>query len=230
MRCFAEVRVLKRTNLDMNYRCAYGASLLSLLVVDVALASAGRDCRHIVSSLERLACFDEVAGTPGRVAPPQQPFAGLHAPSHSRVMANEGRRGEHDLTFLSNAAEPGASDGLMISAPAIASATPQTYLAISCVQNISRLQLISGRAIDARWVRVQLQGERNATSATAWQVMENGQVLDAGRGLPAIEQIKQLIGAHRIRVLSDNPQMDGLTFDAQGLDPLINQARSACRW
>lgn len=72
--------------------------------------------------------------------------------------------------------------------------------------------------------------ERNATTATAWQVMENGQVLDAGRGLPAIEQIKQLIGAHRIRVHSDNPQVDGLTFDAQGLDPLINQARSACRW
>jgi len=60
--------------------------------------------------------------------------------------------------------------------------------------------------------------------------MENGQVLDAGRGLPAIEQIKKLIGAQRIRLLSDKPEVDGLMFDAQGLDPLISKARSTCRW
>ena len=60
--------------------------------------------------------------------------------------------------------------------------------------------------------------------------MENGQVLDAGRGLPAIEQIKQLIGAQRIEVVSDHNEVDGLIFDAQGLDPLIRQVRSTCRW
>lgn len=216
----------------MNYRCAYGVSLLSLLVAEVVPASAARDCRYIGSSLERLACFDEAAGTPARTAPLSRPPAELEAPSHSRVLANEARRGAHDLTFLANVAEPGASaiEGLVISAPAIASVAPHPYLAISCVQNISRLQLITARPVEARWVRVQLQGERSATAPTAWQVMENGQVLDAGRGLPAIEQIKQLLGAHRIRVLSDNAQLHGLTFDAQGLDPLISQARSACRW
>lgn len=64
----------------------------------------------------------------------------------------------------------------------------------------------------------------------AWQVTENGQVLDAGRGLPGIEQIKPLIGARRIQVESDNPAVDGLIFDAQGLDPLIDEARKTCRW
>ncbi|MOA41014.1 hypothetical protein D3C78_1629380 [compost metagenome] len=55
-------------------------------------------------------------------------------------------------------------------------------------------------------------------------------MLDAGRGLPAIEQIRKLIGAQRIEVVSDYGEVDGLTFDAQGLDPLISRARSTCRW
>ncbi|OAS08638.1 hypothetical protein AYO08_08695 [Pseudomonas putida] len=101
---------------------------------------------------------------------------------------------------------------------------------ISCVQNISRLQLVTAQPVDASRVQVRLRGERGATVPTPWQVMENGQVLDAGRGLPGIEQIKQLIGAHRIHVESDNPAVDGLVFDAQGLDPLIDEARKTCRW
>ncbi|MNE14678.1 hypothetical protein D3C80_1075660 [compost metagenome] len=103
-------------------------------------------------------------------------------------------------------------------------------MAISCIQAISRLQLIARRPIDASWVKVRLTGEGWSTRETSWQVMENGQVLDAGRGLPAIEQIRKLIGAQRIEVVSEHGEVDGLTFDAQGLDPLISQARSTCRW
>ncbi|MFJ4445551.1 type VI secretion system-associated protein VasI [Pseudomonas sp. NPDC089422] len=187
----------------------------------------------MVSNLERLACFDEAAGTPARApseawsAPKQQ------APSVSRVMANEAGRPIDDLSFrLGNPRQEvsAAQPWLVISAPAIASAEPRSYLVISCIQNISRLQLITGQPVNANRVKVQLQGARGASTATAWQVMENGQVLDAGRGLPAIEQIKRLIGAHRVQVVSDDPAVDGLTFDAQGLDPLIDQARKTCRW
>ncbi len=143
-----------------------------------------------------------------------------------RVLAHEASRPPEDLTFRLSA----EGEGLLISAPAIASATPSPYLVISCVQNISRLQLVVGRPLDVGRVTVQLLGERRNTNATPWQVMENGQVLDAGRGLPGIEQIKQLIGAHRIHVQSDNPAIDGLIFDVQGLDPLIDEARKTCRW
>ncbi|MFJ4067190.1 type VI secretion system-associated protein VasI [Pseudomonas sp. NPDC089996] len=214
-------------------RSAYAAGISLLLVLQPALAGAVRDCPGVVSNLERLACFDEAAGTPVQAprrawsAPEQQ------APSVSRVMANEAGRPVDDLAFrLGNPHDEAsaAQPWLVISAPAIASADPRSYLVISCIQNISRLQLITGQPIDANRVKVQLQGARGASKATAWQVMENGQVLDAGRGLPAIEQIKRLIGAHRVQVVSDDPGIDGLTFDAQGLDPLIDQARKTCRW
>lgn len=205
---------------------AYDVSLLLMLSCISMSAYSDQDCSQIVSNLERLACFDKSAGTPAHLVPMQWSGPEQDSPTVRRVMAREAGRPPEDMTFRLKAAE----DGLMISAPAIASAAPHPYLVISCVQNISRLQLVTAQPIDARRVTIRLQGERGATVPTLWQVTENGQVLDAGRGLPGIEQIKPLIGAHRIRVESDNPSVDGLIFDAQGLDPLIAEARKTCRW
>jgi len=217
----------------MIARCACAAGFLLLIVLQPASVVATQDCPRVVSNLERLACFDEAAGTPVLVTSGAEAAPEQEAPSVLRVMANEADRPVDDLTFrLGNLREEhgAAQPWLVISAPAIASTEPRSYLAISCIQNISRLQLITGQPSDTSRVKVQLQGERGATTATAWQVMENGRVLDAGRGLPAIEQIKRLIGAYRVQVASDHPGVDGLTFDAQGLDPLIDQARKTCRW
>lgn len=217
----------------MITRCAYAAGISLLIVLQPASVVSARDCPRVISNLERLACFDEAAGTPARLANQAGSAPEQEAPSVSRVMANEADRRVDDLTFRLGTSREEASTALpwlVISAPAIASGEPRSYLAISCIQNISRLQLITGRPINASRVRVQLQGEHGATTATAWQVMENGRVLDAGRGLPAIEHIKRLIGAHRVRVASDNPGVDGLSFDAQGLDTLIGEARKTCRW
>ncbi|MBI6955162.1 type VI secretion system-associated protein VasI [Pseudomonas sp. CCOS 191] len=185
-----------------------------------------QDCSRIVSNLERLACFDEAAGTPAHLVPMQWSPPEQDSPTVRRVLTHEAGRHPDDLTFRLTPED----EGLTISAPAIASAASHSYLVISCLQNISRLQLVAAQPVDAGRVTVRLQGERSTTVATPWQVTENGQVLDAGRGLPGIEQIKQLIGAHRIEVQSDNPSIDGLVFDAQGLDPLIDEARKTCRW
>lgn len=203
----------------IRYAGGLGVSLLFLLMP--ALTRASQDCPRIVSNIERLACFDQAAGTPGFTPQRQWSAQELEAPTVRRVLIHETGRAPEDLMFRLRSEE----GGLLISAPAIASVAPHPYLIISCVQNISRLQLVTAQPVDASRVQVQLRGERGATAPTPWQVMENGQVLDAGRGLPGIEQIKQLIGAHRIHVESDNPAVDGLVFDAQGLDPLIDEAR-----
>lgn len=205
---------------------SYKLSLFLMVGFMPISAFSDQDCQPIVSNIERLACFDKSAGTPAHLEPMHWSVPEQDSPTLRRVMAHEAGRPPEDLTFRLKSAE----EGLMISAPAIASAAPQPFLVISCVQNISRLQLITAAPIQSGRVQVQLIGERGATVPTPWLVTENGQVLDAGRGLPGIEQIKQLIGAHRIQVESDNPAVDGLIFDAQGLDPLIDEARKTCRW
>lgn len=210
----------------MIARYPNGVWLLLLFCWAPALAAESRDCPRIVSNIERLACFDQAAGTPAHTMSPQWSAQEQAAPTLRRVLAQEVGRAPQDLMFRLSSGD----DGIVISAPAIASVAPQPYLVISCVQNISRLQLITAHPIDSSRVKVRLRGERGATITRPWQVTENGQVLDAGRGLPGIEQIKQLIGAHRIHVDSDDPAVHGLVFDAQGLDPLIDEARKACRW
>ncbi|NIF27142.1 type VI secretion system-associated protein TagO [Pantoea sp. Tr-811] len=203
------------------------AFALSLLLFGVSIAGyADPNCLRIVSNLERLACFDKSAGTPAHLVPVQWSAPEQDSLTVRRVMTHEAGRAVDDLAFRLRS----EGDGLMISAPAIASVAPHPYLVISCVQHISRLQLVTAKALDANRVQVRLRGDRAATVSTPWQVTENGQVLDAGRGLPGIEQIKRLIGAHRIQVESDNPAVDGLIFDARGLDPLIDEARKTCRW
>lgn len=205
---------------------ACGVSLWLVLGCMPLPVYSDQDCSRIVSNLERLACFDEAAGTPAHLVPMQWSPPEQDSPTVRRVLTHEAGRHPDDLTFRLTPED----EGLTISAPAIASAASHSYLVISCLQNISRLQLVAAQPVDAGRVTVRLQGERSTTVATPWQVTENGQVLDAGRGLPGIEQIKQLIGAHRIEVQSDNPSIDGLVFDAQGLDPLIDEARKTCRW
>ena len=213
-------------------RDTYGVGFSLMFFFLPISANADQDCSRIVSSLERLACFDQAAGTPAHRQKGEWSAQEQEAPTVLRVLANEAARAADDLTFRLGHRDENAAGvpELVISAPAIASGNAWSYLAISCIQNISRLQLITHRPIDASWVAVRLSGEGGATKMTPWQVMENGQVLDAGRGLPAIEQIKTLIGAQRVQVESDTPEVNGLTFDAQGLDPLISQARSTCRW
>lgn len=218
----------------MNKQCTYGMGVLLLLGLGQVFAEPVRDCTRIVSNVERLACFDEAARTPSRVPRVKATWSApeLSAPSVARVMTNEAQRMPDDLAFRMSVQREGQAGQarLVISAPAIAAVEPRPYLAISCVQNISRLQLITARPVEGSRVVLQLRTEHRVTNAQPWQVMENGQVLDAGRGLPAIEQIKALIGAKRIHIVSDHPALDGLSFDAQGLDPLIDQARQACRW
>lgn len=210
----------------MVARYLFGACFALLLYCLSVSAYSNQECSQVVSNLERLACFDRSAGTPARLGTAQWSASEQHAPTLRRVLVQEADRAPDDLTFRLGK----VGDGLMASAPAIASGPPHAYLAISCVQNISRLQLVTAQPIDAGRVSVRLQGESRATSATPWQVMENGQVIDAGRGLPGIDQIKQLIGARRIHVESDHPAVNGLTFDAHGLDALIDKVRTACRW
>ena len=205
---------------------AYGVGFLLILGGMPIPVYSDQDCSRIVSNVERLACFDESAGTPAHLVAVHWSAPEQDSPTVRRVLTHEAGRNSDDLTFRLTRED----EGLTISAPAVASAVPHPYLVISCLHNISRLQLIAAQPVDAGRVAMRLLGERGATALTPWQVTENGQVLDAGRGLPGIEQIKQLIGAHRIQVQSDNPSIDGLVFDAQGLDPLIDEARKLCRW
>jgi type VI secretion system protein VasI len=66
--------------------------------------------------------------------------------------------------------------------------------------------------------------------AAPWQVLDVGNIVDAGRGLVAIDTLKRMPGGSRLQTESDYAPLDGLIFDATGLLELIAQQREACHW
>ncbi|MGE8701290.1 MAG: type VI secretion system-associated protein VasI [Achromobacter sp.] len=218
--------------------------------------AAGRRCTTIVSAIERLACFDAEAGTPptataessasaadaaaadaaaAGAAAAAAPFELVRVPDIvGLVQRNESRRKADDagvLLLRVGDAIPG-QDKVVISAPALAGSEPRPLLAISCLQNISRLQLITAEPLDVSRVsiRVLLDG-RPISGRRPWQVLDDGTVTDAGRGLVAIEQLRHLTRAsQQIQLESDHASFDGLSFDTAALDALMVQQREACHW
>jgi type VI secretion system protein VasI len=193
-----------------------------------------QDCTQIRSSLERLACFDKVAGTPavidaGRPAISTSP---QHSPIMQLVQNNEANRPAEDSRFIiSEAPEPDGGTQVVISAPALGSIPPRPYLTVSCLTNITRLQFVTAQPVQRNVIRVRLliDGKPIGPQST-WQVMHSGEVVDAGRGLHAIDLVRRLGYGQRLSVESDEELLNGLVFDTTGLAQHINREREACHW
>lgn len=208
----------------------------------VAAAGASQDCVRIVSAMERLACFDAQAGTPPILHEPQAEenvvaTAPEPAPEPEIIAlmrrAEAGRiQGQGGFRLLQEADAMPGQTRVVVSAPALGAVTSQVHLVISCLSNISRLQLVADSPIaaDRMNIRLLLDG-RPLGDARPWQVLDDGQVVDAGRGLVAIDQLRQLAQAgSQLRIESDSAQVDGLKFEASDLHRLITQQRKACHW
>lgn len=215
---------------------ALGACLLVMGGQQALAMPAARDCTTVVSSLKRLECFDQAAGTPIRTMAPQPvAYVGRMLPIVDLVQRNEAKRSPGDFRFLiSHWPEPDneRAQRVVISAPALGAFAPRPTLAISCESSITRLQLVLDEPVKRNKLHIQLLADDQPLSTATWQVMdEAGLVVEFSRGLPTIALLRQIMGSQRLELKStQDPALNGLVFDAQGLDALIAQERQACRW
>ncbi|MBN3824860.1 type VI secretion system-associated protein TagO [Burkholderia sp. Ac-20384] len=199
-----------------------------------------RTCTTIVSPQERLACFDAQVSTPAApvvAAPPIQTPArtAVARPDIvTLVETNEAKRRAGDTGSLLMRVPDGlpGQDKVVISVPALGGAAPGHYLAISCLQNISRLQLLTADALPINRANLRLLlDDKPVSDSRPWQVLEDGTVTDAGRGLVAVEQLRALIRpAQHLRIESDQAPFDGLAFDVGRLREQLAEQREACHW
>lgn len=199
-------------------------------------AAPEQNCTSVVSALERLACFDQAAGTPARVPLVASSRNTVERPAQVAgwVGANEMRRPVEDSRFLLSrwpvSGDP-LQPQLLISAPALGVVGLRPHLVISCRSGISSLQLLTANPVVPNRIRLRLfKDDRPLADAREWRVLDTGRVIDAGRGLPAIDLLRGMGGGQRLRLESDYPPLDGLLFDADGLGALIEQERQLCRW
>ncbi|WMD21231.1 type VI secretion system-associated protein TagO [Achromobacter seleniivolatilans] len=184
--------------------------------------------------------------TAGRPVPNASPDVSIAAVSSQRPLAsaftatrssdlvrqNESARQPQDTAFLlsyTDDEQPG-QQRVMISAPALG-AGPPIYLAISCLSNISRLQLLAEQPFPQHHINIRLyMDDRPLSAGKPWRVLDEGNVADAGRGLVAIEHLRPFVAGTHLRVESDYAPLNGLTFDATGLQTLLARQREACHW
>lgn len=206
---------------------------LSLMAV-WAPASAGlleeaRRCTEEIQRLERLACFDEVFGTP--LAEPEagtRSGAGLPDINHSTRWREAYAQTEAAAVSVGvSYRDTGQAAGLLVTVPALGAQPPRPLLALQCHNNITELTLMLPDPLDAERVNLRLSetGSRNA-----WRVRDNGYVLSIGRGLPAIRAVRETGPEADIRVYSENSRIDGLLFDLTGFQDAIRPLRETCGW
>lgn len=208
---------------------------LSLTAV-CAFAHAGlldeaKRCTVETQRLERLACFDELFGTP--LAEPEssvEPGSGLRKLKHSErwreayAQANAATAAG-GVTYRNT----GQKAGLLATVSALGVQPPRPLLVLQCHNNITELTLMLPEPLDEERVSIGL-GSTETLGQNAWRVRDNGYVLSIGRGLPAIRAVKEIGLETNIRVYSENSRIDGLLFDLTGYQNAIRPLRESCGW
>ena len=203
--------------------------------------SGQQNCTDIVADAARLECFDKKYGTPSHLAhqsgrqseqlSEQQPVM----PENVKLAyAYDNLRPDDHVGLVVNQFGSINNPDVFISSTAIGTLVYDPMLLISCVDKITRLQIILNEPISANKVELQFKrdGERGGRkqSTYVWQSLDNGYVIDAGRGLYSIDLIKSLFNTKYLWVDLQDIDIGLLQFNIDGLVNKIKGLRATCRW
>ncbi|MFO7994422.1 MAG: type VI secretion system-associated protein VasI [Marinobacter sp.] len=184
-------------------------------------SAAARDCTTESQRLERLACFDEVFGTPVAVAVGDA-IGGTQPEQWRQAFAQEQRRQPGDGPLYRDTAEQA---GHLVTLSALGAQPPRPLLAVQCHNNITELTLMLPETVKEERVTVDFGHGRQI-----WRVRDDGFVISGGRGLPAIRTVREMSAGSGITVASSSGEIDGLMFDLQGFRETLKPLREACGW
>ncbi|MCL9781351.1 type VI secretion system-associated protein TagO [Vibrio sp. S4M6] len=194
-------------------------------------------CRKINNNLGRLACFDKTFDTPVKVGLNDENLP-AKPKSWQWAMQSEHRRNPSEpgsKEFLLNKQNtPGLGMHIWLTAPAINSRynthnhKQPPVLMLSCVENISRVELVFPTPMKENRISVTVPNSPVVTQQ--WQSDSSGYILRSGRGLSAVRIMKSILSSSQLTLRSDVEAVNGLTFDTEHLSKLIKPMRSACSW
>lgn len=194
-------------------------SLFSESVLSEERISQVEQCTSIKSNVSRLACFDKVFNTPVRMNI-----------IDDRAMDNIIPKVVGDIFTLAkdNTHDSLAEDNLEV---ALSSNDQHAAIYIACKDNITRFQIAIDKPVKRNVLNVHIVNNdtKQVASKIDWQSTERGYMLDSGRGLYAIQQLKSIlyIGSFTVSI----PQEDlRFTFKNDGLVSKVASIRKECGW
>ena len=185
-----------------------------------ARLKSAQACAEETSRLERLNCYDALFLAANSSVDEDELPALWRA-----IERQEAARPDENVGLMVN--ESGES--VLISVPALGTIPPRPIMVMACERLITRFQLHLPTPINGARVDLQLMGNGRAVQQQ-WRVRDGGRVVSGGRGLPAIDTLRQLVDADEVTLQSDVTELDGLRFNVAGLRQEIAPLREACRW
>ncbi|WP_072092029.1 type VI secretion system-associated protein VasI [Trabulsiella odontotermitis] len=214
--------------------------LLSLLLITTPVLAGESDvqetlqamsvCRKEAAALERLDCYDQVlAPEPANAFDGALVKARYSGEAWQRAIEQEKQR-TGDTTALLVTQTGEEHPVVVITTPAIGNLPPRPVLMLSCVDNITRMQVALMQARNENDIPVTLTVDGRQLRSR-WFVRENGVLLESSRGLAGIDEIKHLFGVKMLTVDTGTEGAAGkLTFAIDGLAQAIAPLRKACHW
>lgn len=178
-------------------------------------------CREEVSQLIRLSCYDQI-----NVENKQTSTFDISAMGDIWRLAveHEMKRENYTAGFIVTTHNTGTYPVIM-TIPAMGYQPPRPILMLSCIDNITRMQIALPKKQTAG--NIQLITDKTQLSSE-WFLREDGYLLEASRGIPGIDEIKQLLSSTKLTIKLANDEQ--LTFNISGINEEIKPLRSACHW
>lgn len=201
--------------------CLLSMSAALLAEDSEALLEQARQCGQEGSRLDRLGCYDDLFLVEQRAPSDNVALPALW----DSVISQEQGRDADDFGLKVSA----QGSEVLMTVPARGTTPPRPVLVLACEKMITRFQVHLPNSLDTARVSLRVAADGRDVSQQ-WRVRDNGHVVSGGRGLPAIETLRQLLNANELVLSSDAAVLDGLRFDVSGLRQQIKPLRSACRW
>ena len=197
--------------------------------------AAARECADTRSSIQRLACFDQLFDTPVyleavNIPKALQPHYGIVGVINR--MEKQRPADNYNLLLHSEIEHQDTKQRrVVLAAPALGAVGARPILALSCIDNISRLQIILPQPLEATRAAVSIQNQKGKLLLSEpWKIIDGGYIVDAGRGVPSIDIAQRLNRNKRIILSSDQAALEGLVFDLEALPKHLIQLANACHW
>ncbi|MBN6063476.1 type VI secretion system-associated protein TagO [Aggregatibacter actinomycetemcomitans] len=196
--------------------------LLSLVSTDVLSEekiNQAEQCTSIKSNASRLACFDKFFNTPVRAQVIDDRIVGNLIPKLIGDIFTLAKDDSHSANF---------ENDLEI---ALSSNDEKAAIYIACKDNITRFQIALDKPVKSNITSVHIVNNdtNQVASRIDWQSAERGYMLDAGRGLYAIQQLKSILYIDSFSV--SIPKEDrSFIFKNNGLASRIALIRKECGW
>lgn len=193
------------------------------------LLDRAQSCTKIDSRLDRLTCFDSLFKTPAQVDVAQ--IKNEDVPdSWQRAFDSFSQYKVGDVSHLTALGEEERGDAwvtlVALNEKTAFANNAKPILLMSCIDNLSRVELAFPTAIDDPQVNISITG----LPSQSWRSDDVGVLFSSGRGIPAIDMMKAMEKQQRLVLRSNSRIVDGLWFDARQLSQSLTSLRTRCGW